>query len=299
LPDISAIRDYLKYAYETWNPRPTFVLMFGGASYDYKGILGSKSSYVPTWQSPESRHDINSYATDDFFARFSQGTAPFLVLGRISARTLSEANTVIDKIIRYREESVNDGWKMRMLYVGDDSWTTDGGEYSDGTMHSDDAEILASTSYTPDEFEKIKIHIAEYPTVFTAQGRRKPGAAQEIIDQVNKGVLILNYSGHGNPKVWAHEMIFEVTKSIPQMTNRNRLALFILATCNFSQFDDPRNYTGSELLINPTERGGSHLSVPQGLRRGNAELNQGTYRYVLARQLQRVRRTAGDRPLHV
>ena len=36
LPDITAIRDYLKYAYDTWTPRPTFVLFLGGASYDYK-----------------------------------------------------------------------------------------------------------------------------------------------------------------------------------------------------------------------------------------------------------------------
>lgn len=285
LPDITAIRDYLKYAYDTWSPRPTFVLMFGGASYDYKGLLGTKSSYVPTWQSAESRHDINSYATDDYFAKFGQGDAPSLVLGRISARTLGEANTVVDKIIRYDAESVDDGWKMRMLYIGDDSWTTDGGEYSDGTMHSDDAETLSSPFYTPDEFEKNKIHIAEYPTVFSAQGRRKPGAAQGIIDQVNKGVLVLNYSGHGNPKVWAHESIFEVTTSIPAMTNRNRLALFILATCNFSQFDSPQSYTGSELLLNKSD--GGAIGVISASRKvyaaGNAELNQGTYRWLFSR----------------
>jgi hypothetical protein len=285
LPDITAIRDYLKYAYETWTPRPTFVLMFGGASFDYKGILGSKSSYVPTWQSAESRHDINSYATDDYFAKFGQSDNPYLVLGRISARTVAEANIVVDKVIRYQEESVTDGWKMRILYVGDDSWTSDGGEYSDNTMHSDDAETLSSPLYTPGEFEKIKVHIAEYPTVFSAAGRRKPGAAQEIIDQVNKGVLVLNYSGHGNPKVWAHESIFEVTTSIPAMNNRNRLALFILATCNFSQFDDAKNYTGGELLLNKAD--GGAIGVISAARKvyasGNAELNKGTYRYMFSR----------------
>ena len=177
---------------------------------------------------------------------------------------------------------------MRILYVGDDSWTSDGGEWT-ARMHSDDAETLSGPYFTPDEFEKKKIYIAEYPTVFTAQGRRKPGAAQDIIDQVNQGVLILNYSGHGNPKVWAHEMIFEVNTSIPPMMNANRLALFILATCNFSQFDDPRNYTGSELLMNKPD--GGAIGVISASRKvyasSNAELNQGTYQHMFSRDAYR------------
>jgi hypothetical protein len=284
-PDITAIRDYLKYAYTNWTPRPTFVLFLGGASYDYKGILGTKSSYVPTWQSVESRHEISSYATDDYFAKFSQSNVPSLVLGRISARTVREANTVVDKIVRYQPQGADDGWKMRILYVADDSWTNDGGEESDGTMHSDDAETLSGPGFTPEEFEKKKIYIAEYPTVFTGLGRRKPGAAQDIIDQVNQGVLIVNYSGHGNPKVWAHENVFDVATSIPPMVNANRLALFVLATCNFSQFDDPRNYTGSELLLNKAD--GGAIGVISASRKvyavSNAELNQGTYQQMFLR----------------
>ena len=285
VPDVSAIRDFLKFAYDTWVPQPRFVLFFGGASYDYKGILGSKSTYVPTWQSPESRNDVNSYATDDFFTAFGSGMIPSLVGGRISSRTLAEANTVVDKIIRYEDQSTRDSWKTRMLYIGDDAWTPEGGDVGDQTEHSDDAETLSTPSYTPDEIEKKKIYIAEYPTVFTSQGRRKPGAAQDIIDDINQGVLMLNYSGHGNPKVWAHESIFEVTTSIPQLVNADRLSIFFLATCNFSQFDDPKNYTGSELLMNKPDGGASGVisAARKVYANANAALNQGTYRRLFGR----------------
>lgn len=285
LPDISAIRDFLKFAYENWIPQPKFVLFFGGASYDYKGILGAKSSYVPTWQSAESRHDVNSYATDDFFTAFGSGMIPFLVSGRISARTLAEANIVVDKIVRYEDQSVRDSWKTRMLFIGDDAWTSEGGETGDGTMHSNDAETLSGTINTPQEFDKKKIYIAEYPTVYTSQGRRKPGAAQDIIDNINQGALIVNYSGHGNTKVWAHELIFEVNTSIPQLTNADRLSVFFLATCNFSQFDDPKNYTGSELLMNKADGGASAVisASRKVYAQGNAALNQGTYRRLFTR----------------
>ncbi|MEO8168806.1 MAG: C25 family cysteine peptidase, partial [bacterium] len=55
LPDITAIRDFLRYAYDNWTPQPKYVLMFGQGSYDYKGLVSSRSSRVPTWQSNESR----------------------------------------------------------------------------------------------------------------------------------------------------------------------------------------------------------------------------------------------------
>ena len=285
LPDVTSIRDFLKYAYDTWIPRPEYVLLLGEGSYDYKAILGSKSSYVPTWQSLESRDDIYSFSTDDFFVKFGVTDQPWMVLGRISARKVSEANTVVDKIIRYEESSDRDPWKMRTLFIGDDAWTSEGGERGDGTLHSDDAETLSGPTYTPDEFEKRKIYIAEYPTENSAQGRRKPTAYQALIDQINQGILIFNYSGHGRADLLAHEHIFEVQTSVPQLVNANKLTLFFLATCGFSQFDDPKSYTGSEVLMNKPD--GAAVGVVSATRKvyagANAQLNQGTYRRLFVR----------------
>jgi hypothetical protein len=278
LPDITAIRDYLRYAYANWTQQPRYVLLFGQASYDYKALQGSKSSYVPTWQSPESLDDIYSYSTDDFFAKFGTGNGLSLVLGRIASRTVAEANVVVDKVIRYDGSSVRDSWKLRIIYVGDDSWTP---EREDGTQHSDDAETLAE-GHTPDLFEKEKIYIAEYPTEYSAQGRRKPGAYQAIIDDINQGALLFNFAGHGNPQQLAHENIFNVQSSIPQLVNGDRLTVFFLATCNFSQFDDPVQYSGGELLVNKPD--GGAIAVMSATRKvyasENAALSQGTYDFL-------------------
>jgi hypothetical protein len=285
LPDVSALRDYLRYAYDNWTPRPQFVLLLGEGTYDYKGLLGTRSTYVPTWQSVESRDEIYSYTTDDFFVRFGSGNAVSLASGRITSRSVAEANLVIDKIIRYDQESAKDLWKMRMLFVGDDAFTTEGGEVGDRTIHSDDQETLAGSRFTPDEFEKKKIYIAEYPTVNTAVGRRKPAANQAIIDQVNQGVLIFNYAGHGNSDLLAHEHIFEVQTSVPQLTNASRLSVWYLATCGFSQYDDPKAYTGSEFLMNKPDGGAvAVVSATRKVYQGaNAALNQGTYQRMFTR----------------
>lgn len=284
LPDITAIRDYLKYAYDNWSPSPRFALFMGGASYDYKGLLGSKSSYVPTWQSQLSTHGVDSYSTDDFFVKFGTTARTFMTIGRIPSRAPAEAHTVVDKLIAYDQSSARDFWKMRILFVGDDAWTSEGGERGDGTIHSAQTETLAEL-YTPPIFEKRKIYIAEYPTVLTAQGRRKPGAYQDIIDETNRGALIVNYVGHGNPTVWAHESVFSVPTSIPSLVNADRLSLFIMATCNFSQFDDPRRYTGSELMLNKSD--GGAIAAVSATRRvyssQNAVFNQQMYQRMFFR----------------
>jgi hypothetical protein len=294
--DVTAIRDFLYFAYHNWTPAPQFVLMLGQASFDYKGLLGVQSSFVPTWETQESFDDLGSYGTDDFFAKFGGTDAPSLVIGRVSARTGGEADAFVDKLMRYENNSAADGWKMRMLYVGDDAWTPEEGESGNGTIHSDAAETLSGPRYTPSEFEKKKIYLAEYPTVFTAAGRRKPGAYQAIIDQINQGVLVVNFAGHGNPVQLSNNDVFDIPTSVPRLRNADRLSVFFLATCNFSEFDDPLSRTGSEVLINKPDGGAiGVISADRKVYAGeNAALNQGAYQAMFTRDA--FGRVVVDRP---
>jgi len=294
--DVTAIRDFLKFAYDNWSPAPRFVLMLGQASFDYKGLLGAESSFVPTWETPESLDDLESWATDDFYGKFSGTDAPSLVIGRISARTGAESDAFVDKLIRYESSSVVDDWKMRILFIGDDAWTPDLGEVGNGTIHSDAAEELSGPAFTPAEFEEEKVYLAEYPTVYTAAGRRKPGAYQAIIDDINQGVLVVNFAGHGNPVQLSNNDVFDIPTSVPQLVNANRLSLFFFATCNFSEFDDPLSRTGSEILINKPD--GAAIGVVSADRKvyagDNAALSQGTYQAMFTRDA--YGRVVVDRP---
>jgi len=58
-----------------------------------------------------------------------------------------------------------------------------------------------------------------------------------------------------------------------------------LATCNFSQFDDAQNYTGSELLMNKTDGGASAVisASRKVYAQGNGALHRGTFRYLFSR----------------
>lgn len=288
VPDVTAIRDYLKHVYDIWLLREhrqevLFTMFFGQGSYDFKGARGARSSYVPTWQTAESLWDLNAYPSDDFFAAFDGANwQPSIVTGRVNARNPGEGNAFVTKLMRYEEGSVHDSWKMRMVFVGDDEFGENGS--FEGTLHSDQAEELA-TRCTPPEFEKRKIYLAAYPTVQSPQGRRKPGAFQAIIDEINAGALVTNYTGHGNPQVWAHENVFNVQTSIPQLTNRDKLSLFFVATCSFSHFDDPDYETGSEVLVNRADGGAIGVIASSRLAESgaNSVLHEGVFRKMLRR----------------
>jgi hypothetical protein len=79
--------------------------------------------------------------------------------------------------------------------------------------------------------------------------------------------------------------VFDIPTSIPQLKNSDRLSVFFLATCNFSEFDDPLNRTGSEILINKPD--GGAIGVVSANRKvfagENAALNQGTYQAMFGR----------------
>jgi hypothetical protein len=229
------------------------VLLFGDGHYDYKGILTTEPNWVPPYESSESIVQILSYASDDFFAMHESGNPRVsLALGRIPVATPREAATAVDKIISYENNRSFDSWKTRVTYVADDGLTSTG---DDGTIHTSQADLLAQ-NYTPALVDKRKIYIVGYPTVNSSSGRRKPEANTAIIDAINRGTLLINYTGHGNPEVWAHEAVFTREESLPKLTNADRLTFLVAATCDFARYDNPLEQSaGEELFV--MEGGGS------------------------------------------
>lgn len=253
LQDPNAVRNFLERAYTTWQIRPKYVLLFGDGHYDYKNITSTARNWIPPYETSESIHQILSYTTDDHFVRLNSGNSRVsLAIGRLPVASLKEATTVTDKIIRYETSSTLDPWRNRVTFVADDGLTSTG---DDGNVHTYQTEMLAQ-SFTPPSTEKKKIYIIEYPTISSASGRRKPDANRAIIEALNRGSVIINFIGHGNPQLWAHEAIFTREGSLPQLFNRDRLTFLVAATCDFARYDNPGEQSaGEEILV--MEKGGA------------------------------------------
>jgi len=243
--DPGSIRDFLKYAYDNWQIRPEYVFFFGGGTYDYKDIEKAGNNFIPTWQSSSYLDHINSYPSDDFFTRVSGTDSKVdLASGRITHRTAAEANLFVDKIIKYETTDDQGTWRNLITLISDDGLTDSGNDYA---THTSANEVLAN-NYIPGSFDIQKVYAAEYPIVNASAGRRKPECQEAIIKAMNDGTAIINYIGHGNPNVWAHEYIFERNVTIPRLKN-DKWFYLIAGTCDFALFDTPGERSSAEDML--------------------------------------------------
>jgi hypothetical protein len=251
--DAAAIRDFLKYCYETWLEKPVYVCLFGDGHIDFRNIFAVSLNAVPAFQITDPYiNEVLTYTTDDFFVRVAgNDNRPDIAIGRIPVQTLQEANIYINKLDGYENPLHNENWKNRIGFVADDGKTT---SINDGPQHTDQCERLAEL-YVPESFEKIKMYLISYPAVITSQGRRKPDVTRDIIKNWNEGLVGINYTGHGSPIVWAHEYVLETNVILSQLHNVNKYPFLTVASCDFSKFDNPFSASGGELFVIAENKG--------------------------------------------
>jgi hypothetical protein len=223
----------------------------------------------------ESNDKITSYSNEDFFACLDPNdpTNVSIAHGRLTPRSAEQAGLLVDKITQYEAKPNRGTWKNVITIVADDLRADD----RDEPDHTIQAEALALN--TPKDFEVKRIFSEIYPVVYVSAGRRRPDVRQAIIDNVNRGTLILNYTGHGNPKVWAHESILTLDDVRSQFTNNDKLTFIVAATCDWGRFDEAGEPSSAEEVIMNTKGGAiGVLSATRAVySTENAETNQKFY----------------------
>jgi hypothetical protein len=282
--DPLSIREFLKCTQTTWSTKPRYVLLFGAGSFDYKNILKTTDhNWVPPCETLESNEQISTLASDDYFVFLDPSTQTIsLPIGRLPLHSVDDAKNVVDKIIAYDTSRSYDSWRNRITFAADDGLTTTG---DDGSLHTDQSERLAQ-DYTPDTFNKEKIFIVEYPTVNTSTGRTKPTANVAIDEAINRGTVILNWTGHGNTQQWAHENVFSVAQDFPVLNNKGMPFFLAAATCDYARYDFPASasdISAGEQLILMSGRGaiGEVTADRVVISDQNAYLNQRFYEHLL------------------
>lgn len=291
--DPTAIRDFLAFAYQNWSTKPSQVLLWGTGHYDYRNITTSSPILVPTWMAyvlnsqsyiPYDRIGTNGAVegsqSDDYFVRIMGVDAdkvPDVGVARLPFRSNSEALVYISKLEDYRNNQSQDIWRASTIMIADDGATSDG--TGEGALHTGQSETLIR-NYIPNFMQSKKIYLVDYPNVFVGTRIRIPEANESILQAVNEtGGLFLNFIGHGSPRVWAHEEVFDRDKSIPLMTNKDKLFFMTGATCDFARFDEFSVRSGAEELAFSSFGGaiGVMSASRVVLSHRNAMLNQEFY----------------------
>ncbi|MEQ8323059.1 MAG: type IX secretion system sortase PorU [Vicingaceae bacterium] len=253
--DIVAIRDYLRMMYnrslQSSVKAPKYLLFMGDGSVDNKYRISGNTNYIPTFQSNESYNPVGSYVSDDFYCMLDSNEGTWVAnnelmdisVGRMPVQSLDQANTSVNKIERYLSSPALRDWRNTVCFIADDE---------DGKLHMSQANALADTVEKIDPTYDIeKIFIDGYKQYSTPGGARYPDAREAIKRQVERGALIVNYTGHGGEVGWAHERILTM-EEVNNWTNRYSMPLFVTATCEFSRWDDPgRTSAGEVVFLNP------------------------------------------------
>jgi len=282
--DITAIRDFVKMFYDRAagdeNSAPKYLCLIGDATYDYKNIHISEevnSNMVPTYQSEDSFDSRTTYCTDDYYGFLDlgeggditlSGSALDIAIGRFPVRNTEELSGMIDKIIHYKSEASKGQWLNQLTFIADDE---------DNNLHLDDTEdhVTYVEANFP-EYNIDKIYFDAYRQVPTANGNTYPEVNVALNNKVFSGSFLMNYLGHGSENAWAHEGVLDIP-TIKSWDNKDKMPLFITATCSFSRFDDPKIVSaGEELVLNPN---GGAIAIVTTVRlvytNANKQMNRG------------------------
>jgi hypothetical protein len=270
--DISAIRDFARLLYQRneGDGKLKYLLLFGDGSYDYKDHLAQNTNYVLAFQTHESQNLVFSTASDDFFALLddNEGADAFgkldIGVGRFPVDTPEQAEAMVSKCINYMTGTPDNlgEWRNSLCFVADD-------EDSNTHIRQVEDQVTPGIEKNFPIYNINKVYMDAYTQVSTPSGSRYPEVNTRINDMMKKGVLIMNYTGHGGETGWATEAILQLN-DINEWTNYNRLPVFVTATCEFSRFDDPgRVSAGEQVFLNPGGGGVALLTTTRLANAGN------------------------------
>jgi hypothetical protein len=303
-PDVTAIRMLMKMFYDRADGNedlmPKNLLLFGDGSYNQnRGLASFNGTNVMLYETTESLRPLYSSVSDDYYVMLDddddESSLKFLDagVGRIPASEYSEGAAYVEKVRAYlAQNSTSSGgasclgdetqspfgaWRNLVVFVADDQ---DGNGGANEAFHLNDADELADSmnSLYP-EFDISKIYLDSYKQESTPGGERYPEAEEAIRNRVQNGCLLVTYLGHGGERGWSHERILDLN-TISSWSNKNRLPVFLTATCELARFDDPAVNTAGELLVmNPDGGGIAMLTTTRVVFAGaNMAMNRAFYK---------------------
>jgi hypothetical protein len=258
--DPTAIRDFVRSVYQHSSALSPlqYLLLFGDASYDYLNRETNNTNLIPTFESIESLDPIISIAVDDYFGFLDEDEGDMyyddvdIGIGRLPVVNEQEASAAVAKIKHYSNSSsdVFGNWRTVVCFVADDE---------DNNLHIQQANELAmmvDTIYPSGNLDKI--YVDAYQQVSTPAGQRYPKVNEAINDRIEKGTLILSYTGHGGETGWGQERYLDMP-DIATWANKDKLAVFLTATCEFARYDNPKQVSAGEYIFLKENGGGIAL----------------------------------------
>ena len=251
----AAIKDFLQWAATHWSQAPKYLLIVGDSSWDPRNYLGQGyNDFVPTKLLDTAEIET---ASDDWLADFDGDGIPEMAVGRLPARTASDANTMVAKILSYDQSR---GLERGALLVSDRGF--------EGA--SDQIRSVLSAATTVQTLNRSAINDDVL-------------MQSEIVNSINQGPLIVNYVGHGSVTVWTGSGLLN-NGNAATLTNGGRLSVFVMTTCLNSYFHYAFIDSLAEILFKNPQGGAVATWSSSGKTEpeGQADMNLRLYQLILS-----------------
>lgn len=305
-----AIQRFTKYAYAKWNSR--FLMLVGDGTLDPNGVRRfSGKDWIPALPTPgpvgagegleitvsDNRFGYVTGNEDPISAPDTNRVVPELMVGRLTVNSVTEANTVIDKIIRYESPQASDDWRRNVLLLADDAFsgetTFGGGTTTSGYCHRSYEELFVRLNETMRSYISSDSGVAgmnvdvfnlrsylqidnisfdpiggDTCRVSRDEARQKAHASvtPQLLGKLNAGAFMWNYQGHANEFVLTHEDLWinsgtSLGDDAQRLANDNKPFLFTAFSCHANMFARPEHQLNS--AVGPCI-GEDLLALPNG-----------------------------------
>lgn len=298
-PDATAIRRFMKMLYDRngSSSAPRYLLLMGSGAWDNRMHVSdwagqNPDDYLLCYESYESLSHTTSYVMEDYYGLLDDSEGRSLLIekvdvgvGRLPVVNASQAREKVDRIIEYMSGTYAGAWCNKILVLGDDG---------DNNTHMVDADKVAGIySNVNPAIDVRKIFWDAYQMEVTASYNGYPSIRKLLMEQLEEGALIVNYSGHGSTEVLSHELV--MNKADMGKLKSRHLPFWITASCDIAPFDSPQESMGMNLICNTSGGAIGMLATTRTVYASlNGTINRSFSRYVIDRSSDGRLNTLGD-----
>lgn len=231
LPDPQPIHDFLAFAYANWKaPAPSFVLLVGDGHYDPKGycippascnfvVTAPDTEFIPPYMlmvDPQGQGETDS---DNRLVAFnSNNTLPDMAIGRLPADSTADVNAMVAKILNYEQNPPAGNWQTKVTFVADQPDPSAGNFWQQSDL------VALNPTYMPSQYTANRIYYPNPPY------SDPTSAHQAVVDAINNGTLIANFTGHAFYPYWTNVGLL-TSEDIPLLTNGGKTPVMVEMTC--------------------------------------------------------------------
>ena len=235
-PDAMGIRLLCKMFYDRNSSKFKNLLMFGPASYDFRGLTSNKANRVIAYVSNNSATDEESYTTDDFFGVLADNTGSSLHeenlnlgIGRMTPTDLVQARQNVDKVMHYILAPDYGPWRNHYTL-----WADAGTQSNrDVDLHSLQAERIGNI--IEDELMVPMVTDKAYVDMFPRTGQISEEARRHVAESLSSGQYYGTYVGHANTKSLTSSRMWTLANVLNHSYDHQ--PIFMTACCDVARFD--------------------------------------------------------------